>query len=327
MTTRPNVSVVTPVYNGAIYLEECIRSVLSQTYRDWEYLIVDNQSTDETVAIAERCAIGDQRIRVLRPPEFVGVYGNHNRALRAIDAHSRYVKFVHADDWLYPECLERMVAVAERHPSVGVVSAFRLEGSVVEHSGLLPYHEEVMLGSEVIRRALLGPPWVTGSPTSLLFRSDLIRGTRNFFDETVWHGDTDAAYWVLRRSDLGLVHQVLTFTRLHAKALTSFSRRVNTYLPHEVRMLIRHGREVLGQDVYQSQVRRRVQRYAWYLAKQLLKPSRHRDQSFHDFHRQQIEYMIAEAGDGKEIAIQRGLRLCLRLLRHAHSAPPAVQGA
>jgi glycosyltransferase involved in cell wall biosynthesis len=147
------VSVVTPVYNGAMYLEECIRSVLRQTYRDWEYVIVDNQSTDGTAAIAERYAVIDRRIRVLRPPEFISVYGNHNRALRAINPHSRYAKFVHADDWLYPECLERMVALAERHSSVGVVSTFRLEGSVVEHSGLLPYDEEVMPGNEVSRRA------------------------------------------------------------------------------------------------------------------------------------------------------------------------------
>src|SRR5438552_2108947 len=129
MTPTPTVSVVTPVYNGQQYLEECIQSVLAQTYRDWAYVIVANCSTEETVAIAQHFATQDDRIRVVRSTEFLDALDSHNRSMRAIDARSRYCKVVHADDWLYPECLELMVALAERHPSVGVVSSFRLVGS------------------------------------------------------------------------------------------------------------------------------------------------------------------------------------------------------
>src|SRR5450631_113487 len=204
MTPPPTVSVLTPAYNGDAYLDECIQSVIAPTFPGWELIVVDNCSTDGTRAIAQKYAARDERIRLLASDEFVGVYGNHNRALKAMDARARYCKFLHADDWLYPECLERMVAVAERHPAVGVVSSYRLEGAVVEHSGLLPYTEEVMAGREVVRRALLGPPWVTGSPSSLLFRADLVRGAKKpFFDESVWHADTDSAYQLLLQSELG----------------------------------------------------------------------------------------------------------------------------
>ena len=55
-TQQPLVSVVTPVYNGQRFLHECIESVLSQTYRNWEYVIVDNVSDDDTVRIAEEFA-------------------------------------------------------------------------------------------------------------------------------------------------------------------------------------------------------------------------------------------------------------------------------
>ena len=238
-TGVPTVTVLTPVHDGEGHLDEAIESVSRQTFGDWELLVIDNASTDGRRAIAARWSARDQRVRLVPCDDFVSVYANHNRAISAMHPETRYCKFLHADDWLYPECLERMVAVAERHPKVGVVSSFRLEGAAVKHDGLVPLTEEVMSGREVIRRALLGPPWVTGSPSSLLFRAELVRRRTPFFDETVWHGDTDAAYRLLLDSDLGFVHQVLTYTRLHEKALTSFSQRANTYLPHAGRMLVR----------------------------------------------------------------------------------------
>ncbi len=312
MASTPTVSIVTPVYNGETYLAECIESVLRQTLRDWEYVIVDNRSTDASAVVAERYASADARVRLVRGDEFVNVHRNHNRGARLIHPRSRYCKFIGADDWLYPECLERMVAVAERHPEVGVVSAFRLEGSQVEHGGLLPYTQEVMPGRELIRRALLGPPWVTGSPTSLLYRAELVRGADAFLDETVWHSDTDAAYRSLLSSDLGFVHQVLTFTRLHPGALTSFSHRVNSYVSHAGRMLIRYGSQVFSAQEHRQAARAWLRRYRWYLAKQRLKPSRWRDEEFHGFHRAEIELMLGELGG--DPGLRSGLVTCLRLV-------------
>ena len=75
----PIVSVLTPVYNGQQYLEECIQSVLRQTYHDWEYIIFDNRSTDDTAAIGERHAAKDARIRVVRATEHLEVLGNQPR--------------------------------------------------------------------------------------------------------------------------------------------------------------------------------------------------------------------------------------------------------
>jgi len=313
MHAVPVVSVVTPVYNGERYLQECIESVLAQTYQDWEYVVFDNVSTDHTPEIAESYASRDSRIRLVRATSFAGVHANHNRALRSIDSRSRYCKFVHADDWLYPECLERMVGVADRHPSVGVVSAYRLEDVYLKHDGLLPYTQTVMEGAEVVRRALLGPQWVTGSPTSLLFRADLVREEKEFLDETVWHSDTDAAYRALMRSDLGFVHQVLTFTRLHPGAQTPFSHRVNSYIIETGRMIVRYGPKVLSEHRYRATVRGWLAQYMWYITKQALKPSRYRNSEFRDFHLRGIAYVEAEAQGDRTIL--GGLALCRTLLR------------
>src|SRR4051812_18109642 len=120
MSARPVVSVVTPVFNGERYLVECIDSVLAQTFREWEYVIVDNCSSDRTLEIARRYAAADSRIRVFTTQEFVGAIENHHRAFALISPHSLYCKVVSADDWIFPDCLRRMVAIAESHPTVGI---------------------------------------------------------------------------------------------------------------------------------------------------------------------------------------------------------------
>ena len=133
--SQPLVTVLTPVYNNAEYLAECIESVLAQTYANWEYVIVNNCSTDGTLEIARRYAARDARIRVHDNDTFLGAEANHNLAMRQLSAGSRYCKLVFADDWLFPRCLEDMVAVAERHPSAAMVGCYGLDGSRVLWDG------------------------------------------------------------------------------------------------------------------------------------------------------------------------------------------------
>lgn len=324
MSAAPTVSILTPVYNGQAFLEEAVSSAARQTFEDWELLIVDNASKDGTRAIAQRWAEKEARIKLLPFEEFISVQENHNRAIAAMNPASKYCKFLHHDDVLYPECLARMVDVAERHPEVGVVSAFRLEEATVEHDGLLPPTREVMPGRDVVRGALLGPPWVTGSPSSLLFRAETVRRLVPLFDGTVWHADTDAAYRLLLESDLGFVHQVLSYTRLHEGALTPFSHQVNSYLTHEGRMLARYGRELLGDERWRDAMRDWLARYLWYLAKQRVKPSRLGDRRFHSFHRREIGLIEAELGEMP--SFRGGLRACLLLLRRVSDAVPEAEG-
>ncbi len=309
--TPPVVSVVTPVYNGAAFVGETIRSVLDQTFDAWEYLIVDNASTDGTADVAEAAAAGDPRVRVLRETEFLGIYGNHNRGLRSIDPASRFVKVIHADDWMYPECLERMVDIAERHPSVGLVGAYRLRDRRVGLDGI-PWGQETTPGRDILRQSLTGGPYVTGSPSSLLVRTDLFSDESPFYDETFWHSDTEAAYRAMTVSDFGFVHQVLTYTRVHEDSNTPFSERIKTYAPENIRMLLRHGAVALSPDEYRRRLRRELREYRWFLMKQRVKPSRRRDPDFHRYHDGVVAHILDETDDPE---VQRTISLCRRLLR------------
>jgi glycosyltransferase involved in cell wall biosynthesis len=190
---QPFVSVVTPVYNTEKYLAACIESVLGQTYANWEYVIVNNRSTDRSLQIAESYARLDPRIRIVTNPKHLKQMENLNRAFHLISKESKYCKVIHADDWLFPECLSRMVAVAEAHPTVGIVGSYRLDERIVNLDEL-PFPSPCTDGKEIARRYFQGGRYLFGSPSSLLIRSDLIRKRPQFYDESTLHGDKLACF-------------------------------------------------------------------------------------------------------------------------------------
>lgn len=102
------VSIVTPAFRAARYVGEAIRSVQAQTYRDFEMLIVDDCSPDDTVAIVERFAAADPRIRLLRQQTNGGPAAARNRALA--QARGRWIAFLDSDDTWLPEKLEKQLA-------------------------------------------------------------------------------------------------------------------------------------------------------------------------------------------------------------------------
>jgi len=105
---KPMISVCVPTYNGAAYLAGTIESIRAQTVEDYEVVIVDDTSTDDTLAIAESYAAGDSRVRVMRNTERAGSSAqNANKCLA--HARGKWVKFLFQDDLMAPTCLERMV--------------------------------------------------------------------------------------------------------------------------------------------------------------------------------------------------------------------------
>jgi glycosyltransferase involved in cell wall biosynthesis len=281
---QPLVTVVTPVYNGAKYLRQCIESVLAQTYSNWEYIIVNNRSTDESLRIARDYETKNARICVRDNPQHLPMLQNLNSALRQISPLAKYCKVLHADDWMMPECLERMVSLAEVNPSVAIVSAYRLEEERVTLDGL-PYPSHVVPGRQICRATLLGDLYVFGAPSNLLLRSDVVRPRSDFYGTEGLHADTDACYEILRDSDFGFVHQVLTFTRRHNEAATAFSRRTNTYLPGNIGSLVKYGRYYLGAAEYEQRFHQLMASYYRYLAGSLF---HRKGKEFWRYHTEQL---------------------------------------
>lgn len=111
------ISVLMSVYNSAAYLREAVDSILQQTYPDFEFVIVDDGSTDETAALLDTYT--DSRIVRLRNPQNIGLTRSLNRGLEVL--RGDYVARMDADDISAPDRFERQLAYLENHPAVGLV--------------------------------------------------------------------------------------------------------------------------------------------------------------------------------------------------------------
>jgi glycosyltransferase involved in cell wall biosynthesis len=288
---EPLVSVLTPVYNGGAYLTECIESVLAQTYSNFDYTIINNCSTDNTGAIAEEFARKDKRIRVYKNDVLLDVISNHNKAFSLLSLESRYCKIVSGDDWLFPDCLRQMVRVAETHPSAGLVGSYQLSGGGKDWRTWrirwdeIPYSNGLTPGREVGRMHLLGGPYVFGSPTSLMYRADLVRQRERFYPNSTAEADTSACYACLQESDFGFVHQVLSFMRLHEQTMTARSKSLNAYESSRLSDLVEYGPYFLTPEEFRKRLQEVLADYYWFLA---VSAFHFRDAKFWAYHRRRF---------------------------------------
>lgn len=254
MTTsspQPLVSVITPVYNGERYLGKCIESVLAQTYDNWDYTIVNNCSTDRTLNIACAYAKTDNRIHVVSNSAFVGVIENHNNAFRLISQTSKYCKVVSADDWLFPECIQKLVEMAEQNPETGIVGSYAVSNKQIRWIGL-PVDQSVFTGPEVCRLYLRGAIDAFGTPSTVLYCSDLVRAHDPFYPGTLPNADLAACLRFLEHTGFAFVHQILSYERIHDQAINATLCGFNAFLFDRFEFLKEYGSTYLTSQEMQS---------------------------------------------------------------------------
>src|ERR1700733_231734 len=287
MESSPLISVVTPFYNMADYLAECIERVLAPTYTNWEYILLNNCSTDRSVEVVRRYA--DQfpnKIRLCHTNSFLTQVQNYNFALSLISPDSKYCKMVQADDWIFPECLKSMAELAEAHPRVALVAAYELEGDHASLGGL-PYPSPEVAGRDIGRMFFEKNVSLFGTPTSLLMRSEVVR-SRNpeFYDER--HApfeDSHVCFDLLRTWNFGFVHQVLTYSRRDNVSILSRIRPYSFELFCRLAKIIAHGGYYLSKEEYPDYLRDAERRYFYYLGESALQG---RDSEFWKFHRERL---------------------------------------
>jgi glycosyltransferase involved in cell wall biosynthesis len=187
------VSVCLPVFNGGPFLREAVASVLSQTHQNFELLVFDDASTDDSWTILQ--SFSDARIRLQRNEHNFGPVGNWNKALGA--AQGKYVKLFSQDDLLAPECLARQVAVLENAPEAALAFCGR---AVILADGrhflsrTAPWREGLVVRDVIVRDTLSAGTNLVGEPCAVLFRRDCAEKAGNFDGSIPYLIDLD--YWV-----------------------------------------------------------------------------------------------------------------------------------
>jgi len=161
----PRVSVVMPVYNGERFIAEAMKSVLSSEFRDWELLVLDDGSTDRSVAVARRVADGDARVRVMELPH-AGIAATRNAGL----AHARaeYIANLDSDDAMFPHRLALQVAYLDAHPECVAVSSRSVV--VDEHSKPIGMVGRYFTHEDIDRSLLDGNGGAIGNDSAMIRR-------------------------------------------------------------------------------------------------------------------------------------------------------------
>ncbi len=203
------VTVCVPVFNAGRSLTRCLESVLSQDFADIDVVVIDNGSTDGTLAAACGIAASHPRVVIYQNARNVGRVGNWNQCLTV--AQGEFVKLVMVNDVLMPSCIRQLVAVMEAHPRVVLA---RSSLTLLQQGGrthFLPLFERscLMPGTEAIRYCVERGNIAAG-PSAQLFRRGAIADRALHFNTGLsWASDYEFATRLLESGDFAYVREPL----------------------------------------------------------------------------------------------------------------------
>ncbi|ABA89830.1 glycosyltransferase [Syntrophotalea carbinolica DSM 2380] len=224
-----NVSICIPSYNSEKYINQTIDSVLCQLYKNYEIIIVDDKSSDNTREIISNYAIENKSIKFYTNDSNLGIVGNFNKCLSL--CKGKYIKYLLADDlFLTPDCLGRFVDALESHPNVSLVSSGRQlidsQSNVIGEA--VSYAEGVYSpGKEIIKDCLLYFKNKIGEPTSVIFRRDALK--RGFKDNYRQVLDLEMWFHLLENGDLYYIKDKLVGFRIHEEQTTQKNKNGLVY--------------------------------------------------------------------------------------------------
>ena len=216
------VSVCVPSYNGAAFIRQTIHSVLEQSFTNFELVVVDDKSTDETISIVR--GISDPRLRVIESSMNLGLGANWNKALASV--LGKYVKLLCQDDVLHSDCLERQVAILEHVRHEGIVLAV-CNRNVINSSGRVVVKPRrvlrrgVLNGRHLIQACVRHGQNFIGEPVVGLFRRDALTLKEVCDPANPYMSDVSLWAEVLRHGDAWFDPCCMASFRISADAASS----------------------------------------------------------------------------------------------------------
>jgi hypothetical protein len=219
-TGNPLVTIAIPTFNRATWLKGCVHAALAQTYQNFEILVSDNASTDETAEVLQE--ITDHRLRVIRQKSNIGFLPNWQTCVA--EAKGEYVVFVADDDLIAPWFLDRCVALIRKEPKLPIVVTladihFIAEDRIQSASTNRRYGTGIWDGADILREFFAGR--ISIQMCGVLFRTEVIRAGPGF--RLDFHYTADLACWgpILVAGRAGFINESCGTFRAHGTAQTS----------------------------------------------------------------------------------------------------------
>ncbi|GAB6145789.1 glycosyltransferase family 2 protein [Desulfocicer niacini] len=238
MYKSPFVSICIPVYNGAQYLKETIQSALAQSFSEFELLIIDDGSNDESVIIISEFERIDSRIVFLKNNNRLGLVGNWNECIK--NSHGKWIKFIFQDDLLEPNCLEKMIHCMEKSSGKEKIIFCKRDfifENILRSKFELDLNQKKFIWDIYPKKIHIKPidtikiitrypgQNIFGEPSSFIIHRDIFNQF-GMFDSTFQH-ICDLEYWLrlgVNRQML-MIPETLVHFRVHNKSTTSFNRK------------------------------------------------------------------------------------------------------
>lgn len=267
--SSPQVWICIPTFNGDIFLEAAIISALAQTYSNFQILIADDDSSDQTVAIAQKFQQSNARIRLIQHQR-LGLVENWNfcieQSLQSADP-PKYIKFLCQDDLLSPNCLAEMVEAAEQSDQIGMVFSRRdLVGEVSPDLEWLRdltdnWHnlQPLQTGLDLLSdRNLLKPPDNKfGEPSNVLIRTQVFQTIGKFDPNFRQYCDLEMWWRICAHYQVAFVPQCLSSFRLHSQQASNLNYQADLVWA-EIYTLWRKVLSDLSYGTLPNRVKRRV---------------------------------------------------------------------
>ncbi len=228
MMLKPKISIITPVYNGLPYIKECVESVLSQSFQDWEMLISDNCSTDQTRLYLD--SITDSRIRIYKQEKNLGIYGNLNFLFS--EARAEISQILCADDYFIDTMsITNVLSYWEEEKSVGFVRFNREEKTL----GRLNEFEKSKLPDIIDKNDtdlvffLFGN--IPGNLSNVSLKTSIVSAIGGFNEKLPYAGDFEFWSRAARQFSMGISRKTIVYVRRHENVATNYLNKNGELYP------------------------------------------------------------------------------------------------
>jgi len=246
---KPMVTILMPVYNGQKYLKEVMKSIVNQTFRNFEFLIINDGSIDKTEKILEQYKEKDVRIKVLNRKQNIGLTKSLNEGLKI--ARGEYIARIDVDDISEPGRFEKQVKYLDKHPEVSFIGTWSY---IIDENGKIVGKERVPIEDREIRKKLIESNQFFSS--SVMFRKECAKKVGFYREEFIRSQDYDIALRISEKYKVANIPEFLCRRRIHPFSITVQKRNEQCKFA-ELAKTLAIERKLYGKDSLAKSERRK----------------------------------------------------------------------